>query len=142
MGDKDDDKDEIPIKCNDATLNNTACLNDDEADIVFQFKIIISIFCRCKYYHIFNPLILKVSKSIICYHYDAFMFMYYQFFHTALSFDPFIEPDETWKGYVKIRRFPVEALDPANDLNLKVIRDGILTGSPFVLPDEKKNSKS
>ena len=43
MGDKDDDKDEIPIKCNDATLNNTACLNDDEADIVFQFKIIISI---------------------------------------------------------------------------------------------------
>ena len=27
-------------------------------------------------------------------------FMYYQFFHTVLSFDTFIEPDETWKGYV------------------------------------------
>ena len=65
-------------------------------------------------------------------------FMYYQFFHTALSFEPFIAPDETWKGYVKIRSFPVEALDPAKDPNLRVIRDGILTGSPFVLPDENK----
>ena len=40
MGDKDDDKDEIPI--NDATINNTA-YSTDEDDIVFQFKIIISI---------------------------------------------------------------------------------------------------
>lgn len=65
-------------------------------------------------------------------------FMYYQFFHTALSFDRFIEPDGTWKGYVKIRKFPAEALDPENDLNLRVIRDGILNGTPFVLPDENK----
>ena len=65
-------------------------------------------------------------------------FMYYQFFHTALSFEPFIAPDETWKGYVKIRKFPIEALDPEKDPNLRVIRDGILTGSPFVLPDENK----
>ena len=42
MGDKDDDKDEIPIKCNDASINNTA-YSTDEDDIVFQFKIIISI---------------------------------------------------------------------------------------------------
>ena len=39
MADKDD-KDELPIKCNDATINNTAC-SSDEDDIVFQFKIII-----------------------------------------------------------------------------------------------------
>ena len=41
MADKDD-KDELPIKCNDATINNTA-FSSDEDDIVFQFKIIISI---------------------------------------------------------------------------------------------------
>ena len=66
-------------------------------------------------------------------------FMYYQFFHTALSFDPFIEPDETWKGYVKIRKFPAEALDPENDRNLRVIHDGILNGGAFVLPDENRD---
>lgn len=65
-------------------------------------------------------------------------FMYYQFFHTALSFDAFIEPDETWKGYVKIRSFPLDALDPEKDPVLRVIRDGILDGKPFVLPDENK----
>ncbi len=65
-------------------------------------------------------------------------FMYYQFFHTALSFSPFISPDETWKGYVKINNFPAEALDPEKDKNLKVIHDGILYGRPFVLPDENK----
>ncbi len=67
--------------------------------------------------------------------------MYFQFFHTALSFDTFIVPDETWKGYVKIRKFPLDALDPENDLNLRVIRDGILNGSPFVLPDENKTKQ-
>ncbi len=35
-------KDELPIKCNDATSNSTMCA-EDEADIFFQFKIIISI---------------------------------------------------------------------------------------------------
>ena len=42
MPNKDDDKDELPIKCNEATINNTACSNEED-DIVFQFKIIISI---------------------------------------------------------------------------------------------------
>lgn len=68
-------------------------------------------------------------------------FMYYQFFHTALSFEPFIEPDETWKGYVKIKRFPLEALDPQQNLSLRVIHDGILEGKAFVLPDEVKLQK-
>ncbi|MBR6089960.1 MAG: hypothetical protein IKP86_08505 [Anaerolineaceae bacterium] len=61
-------------------------------------------------------------------------FMYFQFFHTALSFDRFIAPDETWKGYVKIKKFPAEALDPEQDENLRVIHEGILEGKPFVLP--------
>lgn len=68
-------------------------------------------------------------------------FMYYQFFHTALSFEPFIAPDETWKGYVKIKNFPLQALDPEQNINLKVIHDGILEGKPFVLPDEGKLEK-
>ena len=35
-------KDDLPIKCSEATANKTLC-GDEEDDIVFQFKIIISI---------------------------------------------------------------------------------------------------
>ena len=35
-------KNDLPIKCSEATTNNTACAENEE-DIVFQFKIIISI---------------------------------------------------------------------------------------------------
>ena len=37
-----DKKEDLPIKCSEATANNTMCA-DTEDDIVFQFKIIISI---------------------------------------------------------------------------------------------------
>ncbi len=65
-------------------------------------------------------------------------FMYYQFFHTALPFEEYIAPDEVWKGYVKIKDFPTEELDPDKSQTFGIIRDGILNGKPFVLPDENK----
>ncbi len=65
-------------------------------------------------------------------------FMYYQFFHTALPFEPYIAPDGVWQGYVKIKDFPTEALDPDKSQTFGIIRDGILRGKPFVLPDENK----
>ena len=37
-----DKKEDLPIKCSEATANNTLCA-ENEDDIVFQFKIIISI---------------------------------------------------------------------------------------------------
>ena len=37
-----DNKNNIPIKCNEANANNTLCLNDED-NIIFQYKIIISI---------------------------------------------------------------------------------------------------
>ena len=46
-----------------------------------------------------------------------------------------------FRSYVKIKKFPLEALDPENDINLKVIHEGILEGKAFVLPDEQKNKK-
>ena len=39
MADKDD-KDELPIKCNDATINNTACSSDsDPKEMRFCVKV-------------------------------------------------------------------------------------------------------
>ena len=37
-----DNKEDLPIKCSEATGNNTLC-SDDEDNIVFQFKVIITI---------------------------------------------------------------------------------------------------
>ena len=37
-----DSKDDLPIKCSEATANNTSCASDED-DIVFQFKVIICI---------------------------------------------------------------------------------------------------
>lgn len=65
-------------------------------------------------------------------------FMYYQFFHTALPFGEFIEPDGVWNGYVKIRRFSADALDPDKNQVLGIIRDGILSGKSFVLPHREE----
>ena len=68
-------------------------------------------------------------------------FMYYQFFHTALSFEGFIQPDGIWNGYVSIKKFKPESLSAKRSPVMKIIEDGILTGAPFVLPDEVKESE-
>ncbi len=60
--------------------------------------------------------------------------MYYQFFHTALDFSSFIEPDPVWNGYVKLRTFAPEALLAENSRTMQIIQQGILSGGDFVLP--------
>ena len=37
-----DNKEDLPLKCAEATANNTACASEED-DIVFQFKVIICI---------------------------------------------------------------------------------------------------
>ncbi len=74
-------------------------------------------------------------------------FMYYQFFHVALPFRSFIEPDPVWRGYVQIRKFNADALLPENNESMRVIHDGILRNGDFTLPPdndmaEENNPKS
>ncbi len=63
-------------------------------------------------------------------------FMYYQFFHVALPFHDFIEPDPVWRGYVTIKKFDARALTPEMSETMRVIHDGILRGGDFTLPLE------
>ena len=67
-------------------------------------------------------------------------FMYYQFFHTALPFGDFIQPDGIWNGYVSIRKFAPEDLSARRNPVMKIIEDGILHGKAFVFPDETKQN--
>jgi hypothetical protein len=63
-------------------------------------------------------------------------FLYYQFFHTALSFGEFIQPDPIWNGYVALKSFSNDDLNSSRNTNLKIIEEGIRDQKPFVIPHE------
>jgi hypothetical protein len=66
---------------------------------------------------------------------NARRFLYYQLYRTSLSFEPFIELDGIWPGYVRLKDFDWKALLPENSPTMQVISDGILKGEPFILPE-------
>jgi hypothetical protein len=64
---------------------------------------------------------------------NARRFLYYQLYKTSLPFDAWLEEDGVWPGYVRFKNLDAAAFDPANTPILRIIADGILTASPFVL---------
>jgi hypothetical protein len=66
---------------------------------------------------------------------NARRFLYYQLFRASLSFDDFIEEAER-PGFVHLKDFSLDNLHPYRCATVRVIRDGILEGKPFLLPDE------
>ncbi len=60
-------------------------------------------------------------------------FLYYQLFCTSLPFDAFLEDDKAWRGYVRLKQFPLSALTPESSETVQVLLDGILKGKPFLL---------
>ncbi len=64
---------------------------------------------------------------------NARRFLYYQLYKTSLPFDSFLEEDGVWQGYVKLKDLPYTAFDPRNAEILRVIVDGILNATPFLI---------
>ncbi|MCD4754035.1 MAG: hypothetical protein K8R40_13275, partial [Anaerolineaceae bacterium] len=69
---------------------------------------------------------------------NAKNFLYYQLYYASLPFGKFIEEDNTWLGYVKLKKFSWEALLPKHSDTMQIIQDGILTGKCFVLTHESE----
>ena len=67
---------------------------------------------------------------------NARRFLYYQLYRTSLPFNQFIEPDNVWAGYVKLKKFDLHDLMPENSTTLRVITEGLLEGKDFLLPEE------
>jgi hypothetical protein len=65
---------------------------------------------------------------------NARRFLYYQLYRSSLPFDAFLQEDGVWKGYVKLKEFPLADLSPENSITIKVILDGILKQAPFEMP--------
>lgn len=66
---------------------------------------------------------------------NARRFLYYQLFRASLPFSDFITAAER-PGYVHLKDFPLDRLHPDHCTTSRVLRDGILDGKPFLLPDE------
>jgi hypothetical protein len=60
-------------------------------------------------------------------------FLYYQLFCTSLPFEAYLEDDKAWRGYVRLKPFPLSALNPESSETIRVILDGILKGKPFLI---------
>jgi hypothetical protein len=66
---------------------------------------------------------------------NARRFLYYQLYKTSLPFDPWIEEDGIWPGYVRFKDLPVSAFDPHGSKVLETIVEGILHEGPFLLEE-------
>lgn len=62
-------------------------------------------------------------------------FLHFELFRASLDLGPFLEPDPDLQGMVRFSEFPPERL--AQGEVMRVIREGILGGEPFVLADRR-----
>jgi len=59
--------------------------------------------------------------------------LYSQLFMASLPFEDFIESDGVWNGFVRIKDFALEKIDPRNSKTMKTVVDGILHQGDFLL---------
>ena len=69
------------------------------------------------------------------YQQNARKFLYFQLFRTSFSFAAFLEPDPEWRGFVHLKDFSADLLDPGTNPLFKTLSDGILNGQPFLVDD-------
>lgn len=66
---------------------------------------------------------------------NARRFLYTQLYRTAIPFDAFLEDNGVWQGYVRLKDFSWQALQPQNSPSMRVLVEGILEDKPFLLDD-------
>ena len=69
---------------------------------------------------------------------NARRFLYWQLYRSSLSFERYLEPDEVWAGYVRLKEFDWQTLLPANSETMAIISDGILRHGNFMLKEERE----
>jgi hypothetical protein len=60
-------------------------------------------------------------------------FMYTQLYRVSLPFDEYLEEDNVWNGYVKLKDFSWKKLLPENSAVMEALINGILNNGPFEL---------
>ena len=65
---------------------------------------------------------------------QARRFLYYQLYMTSLPFGDFLKEHQR-PGFVRLREFDLDRLDAERSATMRVILDGILKGSEFIIAD-------
>jgi hypothetical protein len=66
---------------------------------------------------------------------NARKFLYYQLYRASLPLDEYMQPAQRM-GYVQLRSMSWEKLLPEQSPTLRVIVEGVLHGTPFLLPED------
>jgi hypothetical protein len=77
----------------------------------------------------------KVIKPPVEYKQNARIFLYFQLFRTSLSFADFLKSDPEWRGFVHLKDFASNRLNPTTNPLFKTLSEGILNGQPFLVDD-------
>ncbi len=72
---------------------------------------------------------IKVPEEFLT---NARRFLYSQLYRTSLPFGEFVKEDGVWNGYVTLKDFPISALLPDHSETIRILTNGILTGSEFL----------
>jgi hypothetical protein len=67
---------------------------------------------------------------------NARRFLYYQLFISSLPFGEFLEEDEVWPGFTRLRVFHWQRLLPQNSPTQQIVQEGILRGGDFMLKEQ------
>jgi hypothetical protein len=66
---------------------------------------------------------------------NARRFLYYQLYRTSLPMERYLQASPRM-GFVELKQFEWQSLSPENSPTVKVLRDGILEGKPFLMPED------
>jgi hypothetical protein len=65
---------------------------------------------------------------------NARRFLYYQLYRTSLPMDDYLQAGPRM-GFVELKPFEWQALTPEESTTIRVLREGILEGKPFLMPE-------
>lgn len=68
---------------------------------------------------------------------NARRFLYWQLYHSSLSFEKYIEPNGVWAGYVKLKDFEWQDLLPTHSETMQTVSDGIFHNGDFMLKEDR-----
>ncbi|MCE1254669.1 MAG: hypothetical protein LWX83_14100 [Anaerolineae bacterium] len=66
---------------------------------------------------------------------NARRYLYYELYRASLPFDPFLDEDPYWQGYVTLKKFNWEELLPENSVAMKTFYEGIVLDKPFLIEE-------
>lgn len=67
---------------------------------------------------------------------NARRLLYYQLYRSSLPFTDYLQEDDIWPGFVRLKKFPAQSLSSTSSPIINTILAGILEDGDFILPSD------